>query len=88
MWTVACVKALRLQGGARRGMDGKAGLRRRRARKRIRTIDADDGALEDLQTRSVRIGYGLDLHRKFLKGTPLKYSLSNSKNKIRNILNL
>ena len=51
---VACVKALRLQGGARRGMDGKAGLRRRRARKNNRTIDADDGALEDLQTRSVR----------------------------------
>ena len=42
------------RGGTRQGMDGIAELRRRRARKRNRTIDADDGALEDVSLCSVR----------------------------------
>ena len=48
------VKVSQMRGRTRRGLDGIAGLRMRRARKRIRTIDAEHGALEDVSLFFVR----------------------------------
>ena len=46
------MKALRLQGSARRGLDGQAGLTRRRAQTRKSNFDANHGALEDTLTNA------------------------------------